>query len=218
MKLIVLSLLVIVSACDTPTRARFPSASALGNPYTTDPGGLTPGVTGSTTGTTTGGTTPTPTPGFENCTLAKNYTTGDLGSVGICKSSLDETQIRFVSSISNQTYRVCVIPTYKDSTGSSTYLGDPQCTKTVAEQIYTGRLYKNRPGFSQLPLNGVMMMTEPLLPDYFNCMDAYAKYIQMYCPANPYYAPCVQGATSARTSVCNYFKQKYPSNYLDISL
>lgn len=214
MKILLLSFFVLAIGCDTPTRARFPnSTSTGGDAFTTTPGTT---VTGSTTGTTTTGTTSTA--GFENCNLTTRSTTADLGSVGICKSTLDETQVRFISSQTDTANRTCLIPTYKDQYGNSTYLGDPQCTYTQAEQTYTGRLYKNRSGVSNYPITGVMIMKEALLVEYFACMDSYMKYISYYCPANPTYAPCVQGATNYRNSVCNNFKLKYPNNYLDVYL
>ncbi len=214
MKFIILSVLVVLVGCDTPTRSRFPNASSIGNPIG-DPFTANP-PPGTTTGSTSGGTPAPVVPGFENCNLAKNNTTADLGSMGICKNSQDETQIRFVTSQGDTSKRTCIIPTYKDQAGSSTYLGDPQCTYTEAERIYTGRLYKNRPGMSQYPITGVMIMKDALLVEYFGCMDAYAKYIAYYCPANPNYAPCVQAASNHRNQVCTQFKTKYPNNYLDI--
>lgn len=217
MKYLILSLLMFAAGCDTPTRARFPT-SGNGNSLTAPGGGtFEPAPVGTTTSGTTGGTTP-PSPGFENCNLAKSNSTADLGGIGICKSTLDETTVRFVSSSTNTSSRTCLIPTYKDQAGNSTYLGDPQCTYTEAEKVYTGRLYKNRSGMAQYPLNGVMVMKEELLVEYFACMDSYLKYIQYYCPQAPNYAPCVQAATNYRNSVCNNFKMKYPNNYLDLYL
>jgi hypothetical protein len=220
MKILIFSLLLIAVGCDTPTRSRFPTATGNGLAAPTD-GGLTPldpSKSGSTTGTTTGGTTQT---GFENCNLTTRNSSAaaELGSVGVCKSSQDETLVRFVTSMAQtQMPRICLIPTYKDQSGNTTYLGDPQCTLTESEKVYTGRLYKNRTGLSNYPLTGVMIMKETLLPDYFACMDAYVKYINFYCPAAPTYPPCVTGASQSRDSLCNYFKQKYPNGYLDLYL
>ncbi len=209
--------LVILIGCDTPTRSRFPSTGngdALQAPTGTN---LTP----TPTGTTTGGTpAPTATPGFENCNLTNRNSTADLGSIGICKSSQDETSIKFVTSTSDSANRTCFIPTYKDASGSSTYLGNPQCTYTEAEKVYSGHLYKNRPGLQQYPINGVTIMKEALLVDYFACMDGYVAYIQSsnYCRVYPSDPNCVNAANQARAAKCNYFKTKYPNNYLDIYL
>lgn len=218
MKYLMLTALMIVAGCDTPTRSRFPSTIGTGNNQTVGTGfDLTSGGTssGSTTGTTTGGTTATP--GFESCSLAKNNTTADLGSIGVCQSAIDETKLRFVSSIGNDSSRTCLIPTYKDQYGNSTYLGQPQCTYTIAEKIYTGTLIKNRSGMGSYPINGVMIMKETLLPEYFQCMDAYMYFIQGNCPQ--YQSPqCAQAATNYRNGICNNFKLKYPNNYLDLNI
>lgn len=219
MKLLILSLLVVAAGCDTPTRSRFPST--VGDAIT-QPGPVSPlePIGNTTSGSTTSGSNPgtPPSPGFENCNLTQRSSSTDTGSIGVCKSSIDETQIRFVSSLGDTTRRTCLIPTYKDQYGNSTYLGDPQCTYTETEKVYTGRLYKNRNGMAQYPITGVMVMKENLLVEYFACMDAYMKYIQYYCPSNPTYAPCVSGATNYRNSVCNNFKTKYPNSYLDLYL
>ncbi len=212
MKYLIFALLIVVVGCDTPTRSRFPSTGstgdALGTGFTTLP---------PTPVTPTTPTTPTSpaTPGFENCNLTKSSSTADLGGIGICKNTVTETKIRIVSSLTNTTSRTCIIPTYKDQAGNSTYLGDPQCLYTKAEEVVEGGLVKNRNGLSGYPINGVMIMREQLLVEYFGCMDAYAKYISYYCPANPTYAPCAQGASNYRAQICNQFKSKYPNNYID---
>lgn len=215
MKLIFFSMLLAVVACDTPTRARFPSTSSSASGFGTPSGFVPANTSGGSSGSGPGVTT---SPGFEYCNLTKSNGTPDLGMVGICKSTLDETMIKFVSSATNTSSRTCFIPTYKDASGSSTYLGQPQCTYTEAEKVVQGQLPKNRSGFSNYQLNGVMIMRENLVPEYFQCMDSYAMYIQSYCPAQPTYPPCVQAATNVRNSICNNFKMKYPNNYLDLYL
>lgn len=204
MKLMMLSLLVLAIGCDTPTRSRFPNSTSVGgDAFTTTPGG--------TTTTPTTPTTTTTTPGFQNCNLTSRSSSADIGNVAVCKSSSDETVIQFVTSLTNTDSRVCLVPMYNND-----YLGDPQCTYTTAEKVMTGRLYKYS-NYSGVPINGVTVLKETLLVDFFGCQDAYKKYIQYYCPANPNYAPCVQGATNYRTSMCNYFSQKYPNTYVRIT-
>ena len=212
MKYLILSLLVIVAGCDTPTRSRFPSTS-IGNQQIADPFTSGPGM-GAVSPTTP--TTPTtPSPGFENCNLSKSRSTADLGSVGICRSSQNETQVRFVTSSSNTSSRTCLIPLHRDSQNRSVYLGDPQCTYTEAEKVYTGQLYKHS-SKSSLMMNGVAIMLDHVLTDYFACKDAYVKYIQYYCPGNPTYAPCVQGANNYSNSMCGLLVTKYPNNFLEV--
>ncbi len=217
MKYLMIVLLVVIVGCDTPTRSRFPStgssSDAIGTTPTT-PGVFTPAPT--IPGTPTTPTTPVvSSPGFENCNLSKNNTSADLGSVGVCRSTIDETHIRYVSSLSNSSSRTCIIPTYKNQAGSTTYLGEAQCFYTTAETVVEGRLVKNRPGFSQLALNGVTIMREGLLVEYFACMNAAVQYTNYYCPANPSYLPCAQAAANYQAQLCNQFKSKYPNNYVD---
>lgn len=235
MKYLMIALLIVVAGCDTPTRSRFPSSSssnALGTPPGT--GTLTPvPVVPVVPGTPTTPTTPVTTPGFENCanmgislmydpyaTCVEKQTNPSApcpSRVSLCKSSLNETMVRFTTTVSNTTNRYCIIPTYKDTAGNSTYLGDPQCTYVNANQVYNGSVIKNRNGFTQLPVTGLMVMFEGMLVEYYACMDSYSKYIQYYCPAQPTYAPCVQGASNYRAQICNQFKTKYSNFYLDLT-
>lgn len=206
MKYFILTALMIVAGCDTPTRSRFPTTIGSGNTQTAPGFDFTSG--GTSPGTTPGTQTPSTDPGFETCTLTKNHQTADLGNLGICQNTQNEAKIRFVSSLGDSTRRTCLIPTYKDQSGNSMYLGEAQCTYTEAEKVYTGTVIKNRPGVGSYPITGVMVMKENLLPEYFECMN----FIQKYCPNAPTYAPCVQ----ARNNYCQNFKMKYPNNYLDL--
>jgi hypothetical protein len=189
-----------------------------------------PGTTPAT-GTTT--TTTTNTPGFESCDLTHKYQTPDIGWFGICQSTQDETLFKFRPSVTSTSIRTCLIPTYKDANGSSTYIGNPQCTYTTSNQIVQGKLYKDRSGFSNYPLNGVIVMKEPLLPEYINCMHAYVNWPSNVCPsggANPYCAywlprcpygsksnaQCDAEGRSYMGNICTSFKTKYGNSYVDI--
>jgi hypothetical protein len=232
-------LLFSLAGCDTPQRSRAPIS------YVVDPGmnsfgagnssftGTTGGSwTGATTGTTTGGT-PTTEPGFELCDLSDRFSTVDIGLFGICQSTIDETAFKFRTATANTSVRTCLIPTFKDSLGSSTYIGNPQCAFTAANQVLNGRLYKDRPGFSGYALNGVIVMKEPLLPEYIACMQGYTNWPVNVCPtgpANPYCATwiprCPFGARSSAfcdaeakaymRNLCERFKSKYANGYVDI--
>jgi hypothetical protein len=234
-----LLLLALMAGCDAPQRTRAPVNYVSGSTYETggsNPGTLLPGSVpegGTTTTTiTTNGTTST-SPGFETCDLSPKYHTIDVGLFGICQSTQDETLFKFKPTLSSEMIRVCLIPTYKDSTGASTYIGNPQCTLTTSQQVVQGRLYKDRPGFSSYPLNGVIVMKEPLLPEYIGCMQGYVNYPKNACPngaSNAYCAywmpRCPYGAQSntncdveARNymaKICTDFKTKYANSYLDI--
>lgn len=218
--LLMSALLITAVSCDAPQRTRMGATSEAytGNSPNSPTGPLTdvsnPGGTTGTQPTTTA-------PGFTSCNMAYTLdrTTDDLGQIAICQSSLDEKVIQFKSSQNNTSARVCLIATYKDSSGASTYITvQPQCTYTDAGKLYSGSLVKNRSGFEGYPLNGVMIMKENLLVEYYQCMDAYTKYISAYCPNSPNHPQCVAGANAQRAYICNTFKAKYPKHYLDIRL
>lgn len=232
MKYLMIVLLVVIAGCDTPTRSRFPttggSSDAIGAPGT---GGFTPITPTPIPGTPTVPGTPS-TPGFENCSTSQislmydpyatcvekqtNPSAPCPSRVSLCKSTITESDIRFATTVSNTSNRYCIIPTYKDAQGNSTYLGNPQCTYVNANQVYNTSLQKNRAGFTNLPINGMMVMFESMLVEYFGCMDAYTRYIQQYCPTNQ--SPlCLQYAANYRAQTCNQFKTKYANYYLDLN-
>lgn len=156
--------------------------------------------------------------GFENCDLNYRHATENLGAIGVCQNSSDETRFRFQTSQTNTSIRTCLIPTYKDETGNSTYLGQPQCTYTESGKVLTGKLYKDRKDFAKYPVNGVMVMKEPILAEYFNCMDSYATYLQKNCAEKKNGTSCVKAARNYQKEVCGEFKRKHYSNYLDLKL
>lgn len=225
LSLFLFSLLMITSSCDSPQRNRIMSSATNGNglsqPGTTTntnpwgTGNTTSGTTGSTTGGTTSNT-PSKPAGFENCDLSPNQYAAVIGYMGICQSTLDETSVAVNSTITDTT-RTCLIPTYKDQAGSSTYLGQPQCFLPKQGEVTMGKLYKTRNGFTSYGINGVMVMKERSLTAYFTCMDAYVTFTHPNCPygakTNGY---CDQLARSLMATKCNNFKMDNP--YLDIRL
>jgi hypothetical protein len=220
--LLSLSLLLIATACDSPQRNRMPTyintGNGLGTPTTTTT--TNPWGTNTTNGGTTGsssGTTTTPRPaGFENCDITPKYYASAINYIGICQSTLDETSIAVKTTVADSA-RTCFIPTYKDGSGSSTYLGQPQCFAPQANVVTMGQLFKTRPGFTASPLNGVMVMKEAALGAYFTCMDAFITFTHPQCPnganTNAY---CNQMARSIMTTKCNNFKAD--NSYIDIRL
>jgi hypothetical protein len=243
MKIIFLTLSVfLLASCDQPQRNRLsntiiPGAAnpvstsqPWGNPFNNTTGGMTGATTAGATGGTTGSTRP---PGFENCDLSQKYYASTINYMGICQSTLDETSVAISSSVSDA-IRTCLIPTYKDNAGSSTYLGQPQCYAPVANQVMMGKLYRTRNGFSNLAINGVMVMKEGSLTAYFTCMDAYVSFPRSMCPNGPQtsqscyqlYVTCPNGAQtspncdqiarSAMNTKCNDFKAIH--SYIDIRL
>jgi hypothetical protein len=239
-QILLISLLALVG-CDTPQRTRAPATwingNSLENP-TNASGSFTPSTTGGTTSgtTTTGGTTPGNLgAGFEGCDIGDKYHTVDIGFFGLCQSTQSETSFKFRTSLTSTSVRTCIIPTYKDSSGSSTWIGQPQCTYTTQNQVVSGSLYKDRQGFNSYPLNGAIVMKEPLLPEYFNCMQGYVAWPGNVCKNGAsnsycsYWLPrCAYGGktnaqcdTEARNymgTICNQFKTKYSNSYIDIKL
>jgi hypothetical protein len=230
MKSFALSLitLFIFTGCDAPQRNRplinsnslEQPASPYGSPNNNNPWGTPTTGNGTTTGTTTGSSTsgqnPQRPPGYETCDITANHYSAGLGYMGICQSTLDETSVAVLSTLSD-TVRTCLIPTYKDGSGSSTYLGQPQCFIPEANKVSMGTMYKNRNGFTDRPINGVMIMKETSLTAYFTCMDAYLNFRDSRCPmgarTNPF---CDQLARSFMITKCDSFKMSH--SYLDLRL
>lgn len=237
-KLFLLLPFILLVGCDAPQRTRAPSNWVNGNSLGTNPGAgdFTPSPTNPVSGTTseTGGGGTRTIPGYENCDISQKYHAIDVGHFGLCQSSQDETTIRFNPSMTSSV-RTCLIPTYKEANGSSTYIGNPQCTTTTSNQIVTGKLYKDRPGFGSYPLNGVIVMKEPLLPEYYSCMQGYVGWPRNACPSGAtssycaYWLPrcpyggqtnsgCDMEAKNYMGNLCNAFKSKYSNAYVDIRL
>jgi hypothetical protein len=222
--ILLMCLILLTTSCDNPQRTRLSTTVNNGNGLaqpngpTTNPWGTstTGTVTGGTTGTTSG-TTSTKPPGFENCDISPShlYAAG-VNWMGICQSTLDETSIAVQPTVTD-TARTCLIPTYKDNTGSSTYLGQPQCFAPQANSVTMGKLYKTRSGFTGSPINGLMVMKEVSLGAYFTCMDAYITFAHPSCPygakTNAY---CDQMARASMTTKCNNFKADH--SYIDVCL
>ncbi len=231
-------LLLTLMGCDAPQRGRAPNTFVNGTTLQNFGGVGGPGFTSTTGGTIvptidTGTTGVTSRPGFQNCDLGDRFSTVDIGSFGICQSTVEETSFLFRTTNAQTSVRTCLIPTYKDSAGSSTYIGNPQCALTSANQIVSGRLYKDRQGFTGYPLNGVIVMKEPLLPEYIGCMQGYTNWPVNLCPSGPtngycatWISRCPGGARtnpycdveakSYMRTICENFKTKYPNGYVDI--
>ncbi len=234
--LIFFSLLTLLIGCDAPQRTRAPQ-SWVNSGSLQDPGNQSGTFNPSpSTGNQTGSTGSGVNDGWQNCDLSNKYQTIDIGWFGLCQSTQDESLIRFKPSLTSSSTRVCLIPTYKAADNSSTYLGQPQCTYTTAGTVVTGKLYKDRAGFSDRPINGVIVMKEPLLPEYFNCMQGYLNWPANVCPYGPSSnnncayaftqcpagartsAFCASEATNYMNQICTRFKSTYSNSYLDIRL
>lgn len=226
MKTLMLSLvtLLLATSCDNPARNRLTNGLSSGDQFNSgngSTGGSNPWGTGSTTGSSTSGSTTggssTPRPaGYENCDITAKYYAAGINYMGICQSTLDETSVAVNSTVADSA-RTCLIPTYKDAAGSSTYVGQPQCFAPQANSVTMGNIYKTRNGYTSTPINGVMVMKEASLGAYFGCMDAYTSYRSSACPYGPTQnATCDAYARQLMTQKCNDFKATNP--YLDIRL
>lgn len=209
--------LVALSGCDAPSggraRSRLPASSISSIQSTnfspTDTGNLNNG-----TPTPTPAANATPEPGYSSCDLNNIRSSGSLGGVGICHSTIDETKIKVKFVTTDQTDGTCFVPTHKNNDGTSIYIGVAQCTYHNTNQQLNGTLIKNRPGYSNASLNGVMIMKRSYLNDYFACMDAIPNFITNNCPSNTTNA-CYAQAQAFMGQLCLYFKNR--GNYLDLS-
>lgn len=218
--LLTLPLMLLMVSCDSPQRTRLGTTINTGNGLGAPGSSSNPWGTGSNTGsgdtgTNTGsGSNPVKPAGFENCDLSAKYYAAGVNYIGLCQSTLDETSIAVNPTVSD-TNRTCLIPTYKDSTGSSTYLGQPQCFAPQAGVVTMGKLFKSRPGFTHNPISGVMVMKEVSLSGYYTCMNAYVNFTHPQCPyggkTNAY---CDSLAKAHMAAICNNFKADHP--YIDI--
>lgn len=201
--------------CDAPQRTRLvqnPLASNGSSSNFTEPGGFT-----NTTGTTTTPTSTTMPAGFTNCDITPKHYASGIGLTGVCQSTNDEASIMIKPTITDTTSRTCLIPTYKDASGSSAYIGQPQCLYTTENKIVNGSLFKNRSGFTQYPLNGLMIMKETSMTAYFQCMDAFMKYVSQACPYGAKTnSLCDQYARNSMSALCNTFKSSH--SFIDIRL
>ncbi len=225
MKTVVIPLLLatVLTACDAPQRTRSLNTSyGSGIGYTGTEGSTTTGSLGGTTSSATSGNTTTGTGSgttlpsdFSACNTNATFYSAGVGYTSLCQSSTTEASVRVMFTQTDQQLGTCIIPTYKDTSGSSMYLGQPQCTLHNANQVIYGSIPKTRIGFTQYPINGAMVMKRSSLSAYFNCMDAYAAYVATYCP-NGVTSACQVAAQNYMTSMCNQFKTQH--SYMDIRL
>lgn len=225
--ILLLALVFSYVACDAPQRTRLttltsPNSYNAGASFGSGTGTIPPGTIGS------GGTTGAPAAdavtsvaGFSACDITPKYYAAAFGYMGVCQSSSDETIFKVKPSMTIQApaSQVCLIPTYKDASGSSVYIGQPQCTYTLAETVITGKLYKNRTGYESYPLTGLILIQKTAMNDYLTCMNAYINYVSQACPYGySTNATCAAAANTYRNNICSTFKSTHASSYVDIRL
>tara|TARA_R110000868_G_scaffold90968_6_gene252131 strand:+ start:2257 stop:2928 length:672 start_codon:yes stop_codon:yes gene_type:complete len=129
----------------------------------TDGGGVVVD-TGSGSGTGSG-TTTIPTE-IDHCSWAPDGLNGfsststHLGAYTVCQSKNSQTDLYIQVKNPVTNVQVCLVPT-SSSGSSSVYIGEPRCLMlNDNKRVYKVTMLKNRPNFSQLPLNGVMIMKD----------------------------------------------------------
>ena len=123
--------------------------------------------------------------------FADDEITATSGAYTLCQHESSDTTVYFQIKNPIGDEQICLIPTYH-SGSNSTYLGEPRCFyASRSDKIYTVTLYKNRTGFSNYAVTGVMMMrdksyfyTSPYPTNYkIFSVDAYlycANYLAAY--------------------------------------
>lgn len=121
-----------------------------------------------------------------------------LGSFTVCQHSTVETDIYVqLKTPLNSGEQICVIPTYSYA-GSSYYIGRPRCRDDVKDstKAYKIPVIKDRAGYSNYPVKGVMVMRDGEnikyyysfpFNSYWKPIDAYLYCSQMLLP--PYNDP-----------------------------
>ena len=174
---------VIFTGCfsDTSTRRRSVVAVVTGsdsNTSTTQPSDLVDTNSFATTTATasSSSTSTTVTAGYEHCNFNDySYYVSTIGSVIACQNSSTKTKVEVKINQTNTTEMTCFIPTYRDSSGSSFYIGPAQCLYHNADTIYEGTFTIDRYGYSSSQFNALMIMQYGLTDDYFNCMLGYTS-------------------------------------------
>lgn len=161
-------ILLAIAGCDSARDARksrfdySPFKNGNDNPT----GGAITIDPGDGTGSGTGTTTTTIPPEINHCSWAPDGLTGfssnstHLGEYTVCKSTSSETDLYIQIKNPITSVQVCLIPT-SSSGSSSVYIGEPRClVLNDNKRVYKVTMIKNRPNFSHLPLNGVMIMKD----------------------------------------------------------
>lgn len=215
--------LIALSACDAPVRVRNAPTDSFSGSVNTGanegaPGfSLTPTNPSTTTGTSNGGSTTGSTTGGStgiNCIQTVTAFHSGLGSVDVCQDSANEILFKMSFNTTDQNDGTCLVPMFRDSSGSSLYLGNAQCTKHNQGQTVTGQLSKNRQGYAGYQINSVMVLKYSGTNAFFQCMNAYGiQYngcMQSF-GGNPFYQSyCQTQSQTYMTTICNNFKNNYP--------
>ncbi|MGE3610224.1 MAG: hypothetical protein AB7I27_11595 [Bacteriovoracaceae bacterium] len=217
--LIFLSVIFLIG-CDNGQRTRLPVSGNSDSSTYTIPNPTNIGNTGTLPNGTTSngsGSSSTTTTGFESCDLTQKYYAATFGNFGLCQSSQDETMVKFRPNTTLTDSRVCLIPLFRNGSGSSMPIGMPQCTYPKKDQEMLGKLYKST-NYQNIGINSVLVIRETLLPNYYACINGYTNFIQSNCPNNPP-LNCQQAAQQYQATTCNNFVTTYQNqSYVSVKL
>lgn len=157
--------------------------------------------------------------GYESCNFQTTRSTlSSIKDISICKNSSQNnysSQVEVKVKFGDQDYvdGTCFIPTTKYSNGSSAYVGIAQCTYHADDDVLTGEMIKNRPGFESSAINAVMIMKKASINAYFDCMDEVPRFLATQSVTylgSPYTCSYIQStncsmyaSNQAQYDVCN---------------
>lgn len=92
--------------------------------------------------------------------LSPNENTPSEGAFTVCQSMENQNVVFIQVKNAIEDAELCLIPTYQIGT-STTYIGEPRCFFARNPlKIYRITMHRNRPGFTHLPVTGVMIMKD----------------------------------------------------------
>lgn len=180
---VAVSALFMMASCDAPRSGRrIKAGTSESNLFGVPVSGTSTGgdsVEGTTTGgTTTGGTTVggvSVPADASHCTWSTDGDTGfqysavhmdpqennaSNGKYTICKSTSNPMDVYIQVQNPLEGHQLCLIPT-THSGSNSVYIGEPRCLYVRSNTtLYKVSMLKNRPGYSNYQMTGVMMMKD----------------------------------------------------------
>lgn len=222
MHILLVILLFIITACDTPMKTRDPYGNTIGTT------GSDSSVTDSNTDTSNDDDDSdddsddsddsdddvTSEDGFESCNTNYQYYGGSpIGYFALCQNTDNETKYKLKMKSSDSSVGTCFVPVHIQSNGNSFKLGPAQCVHNEAAKLYNMTLYKERTE----NINGVMVIKANALNAYMQCMTAKVDYISAY-PNCQYSSACLSAANQYANTVCTNFVNSYRNYYKQISL
>ena len=215
------SILIVLVSCEQPRTRRVSTTSSASSSSSssTTLTEVSETTNASTEITTSSSTSPFSSSTFEtndeisHCQWSENgtgnfpYNHSIIGNFAICLSSSGNNKIYF--QIQNPIYDspICFFPTTNQD-NATTYIGEAVCLNaTSSTSIYPVQLYKNRSGYSNYEITGVMVMKDAyyyfqypyysslLIPDaYVYCMNHMANTQYYYGEADTTYCEAFDAA------------------------